>query len=184
MPNYDEKFFETASSEQLRQFRNTLNMEEVSADQLRQLDDLIVDRKVEERMTKLTADQQRLARAKELDAKAYKMWPELKDKDSEFYQTVNAMLEDNGDDSYDSLLNAANAVGLEMGLQPAGVRRNVGPGMEKIKGAGSGEEPDSGKDFLKRTRHVAEAYKDLIDINKEGVAERIAARAEEGSSND
>ena len=180
---YDEKFFAEATSAELKSFRSTLNMDEVSADQVAALDDLIVERTVNEKVQAALQQNEAKTRSKTLDEKAKKMWPELKDEKTDFYAAVNEYMEQNGADNPDSLLNAANAVGLEMGLQPAGREPVRTDPMKNIKGAkptGSSV-GEKGEEFLKKTEKVAKAFGNLIDMNDEKVRERVAQRAEENS---
>jgi hypothetical protein len=176
---YDEKFFQSATAAELRQFKRTLNLEEVTESQLEALDDLIIERAVEEKYTKLTTAQEKKAKAKQMDEQAYKNWPELKDEESEFYKAVDTYMGEHGLDREDSLLAAANAVGLDMGLQPAGRRDAGGDPMGKIKPAKpTGATKKVEDEFLSKTADVRRDLANLIPVGDEDFLERVAARAE------
>ena len=123
--------FNTASSAQLKAFKKSLTLDEATTEQLlqvEQLDELIIERMVDERMAGV--EQKHLFREKagKLDKKAHKDWPELADTKSDFAKKVNAFLEEAGGGESDpaALLNAANSVGLDMGMVPSARRDGAG----------------------------------------------------------
>ena len=181
---YDEKFFAEATAAQLKEFRKTVNLEDADPMQVVALDELIMERMVDERVNGSLAQQRQKEQAKKLDQKAYQMWPELKDEKSDFYKAVNEYMEQHGADGAESLLHSANAVGLDLGLQPAG--RTPGKGGDKsgkIKGGENYKEDTKPDDaFFKKTEKIAKAFGNMIDLSDEKVRERIAARVEEDAS--
>lgn len=150
-----------------------------------QLDAIIMQRSVDEKVdVAMHKVEQRNASASN-DAKAVRDWPELKDKESHMYKGVLAELEKDPDSKDDptAFRDAANRVGLEMGLLPEGFQpaRSDGDPMGAIgggEGAPVDKNDDTGEQFLKDTEKVAEAFSELIDLKDDKVRARIAARAE------
>lgn len=175
----------TATAAELRVFRRGLNLAEATPDQLRQvdeLDDLIVDRLAEEKVAALESKMSFREKASKLDKKAYSNWPELNDPESDFAKKVNTYLEEMGGVDSDpvALFNAANAVGVDLGMVPAARREPQGSDpTSKIKG-GSGDAPTGTEpktEFLDRTTKIAAHYADLIDLTNPEVRARLEERA-------
>jgi len=125
-------------------------------------------------------------RGEKLDASARKRWPELDQEDSEFSRAVADRIELLGlMDDPTALYKISNEVGQEMGLQPSGTR---GPGAAgtppgktdsgKDQNGDDGED-GSGQKFLKDTKNIREAFRNIqgIDVDDpkflEGVANRV-----------
>ena len=122
--------------------------------------------------------------AKKLDAKAHKLYPELKDKDGEFYKKTDEYLEKLGTGKTDpnALITASMLAAEELGIEPVSTRatpdpKNTGKGNEgKPVESAEGE----GKEMFKRTDTLATmlANEGVLDLNKDGVKDRIAENRE------
>lgn len=111
---------------ELRTLRRGLP-DDTPTDQVQQLDDYITDRAVEDKARELyrnesTRDQYaRLER--KANEKAMDRWPELRKRSGPFFAKVNQVLQDRGnfaENDPEAVLNAANEVGFQLGLTPAG----------------------------------------------------------------
>lgn len=171
----------TATSEQLRAFRSNIRGQEgVTQEMIDDLDMLIIDRTVTEKMDSgITQFQQTQAKDKN-KSRAEKRWPELRDPESDFYKEVMKRVEDRGD-SATALLDAANEYGLEQGLLPEGIQPGKGgTSMESIGAGGGGAEDDRGETFLENTKDIAAKFEaaGLLDMSDEKTRKNIMKHAE------
>jgi hypothetical protein len=170
---------ETATSKELRAWRRTLDMDELPPGAAEELEELILDRAVSEKVAAEGAAGAAKQQAKSLDEQAYKRWPELKDKESDFYKRTNELIGD--DKSPGALLHASNEVAFQMfgktstRVPPTGI---VSSGRSDNAPASGGNSEDS--DFLHRTSklHSLLVGEGLLKGDKETLA-RIATRAKE-----
>ena len=171
----------TATAAQLRAWKRSLDPEEMAANPhaLAELDDLIIERAVEENVAKVEAKMETRNSAKTYDKVAYDRWPELKDKESDFYQEVNALLED--DNSADALLKASNEIGYKMFGRPGKTPRpdTVAPGNSDDAPV---DKPIN-REFLERTAGIRDAFANEGMSFDEDRLNRIADRAEEDTDN-
>lgn len=178
--------FETATAAELRAFRKKLKMEELTPDQLQLVDDLndlIEERIASEAVERALKGKDLKEKSKKFDERAYRMFPELKDKESDLYKKADAYLGeiDPAGTSPMALLNAAQLAAEDLGMAPVTDRASGGDKIDRMKG-GSGEdkpEPSPGKDFLKRTKGTMGKYfADLIDLSDDRVVDTIERVAE------
>lgn len=131
------------------------------------LNDRIADLTVAEGLTAGMAARDKRDSAKAMDAKAYKRWPGLRDKESEFYKAVETVMEARGDSETNerALMDAANEVGMEMGEAPVGwVPAESAMKMMNIK-AGGDEGASEGSSIKYTDKH----QKTLDFLAKEGL---------------
>ena len=128
--NAGPKTVEQMSLTELRNLRNSLP-EDSDAGQVAALDGLIMERTIDDRARALVeAESKRFTfkqREDNANEVALERWPELRQR-GEFYAKVSQKLDGMGDIANadpDAVLNAANNVGIEMGLSPANGLRNA-----------------------------------------------------------
>jgi len=174
---------ETASAAELKRWKQTIDWDDAPPGSLDQLNDLIIERTVEERVEASQNKLQAGTKAKQADEMAMRRWPELKDKESAFSKRVAELMA--GPDAPSSLLHAANEVGIQMfgnGAQRV-------PPLNMVASGHSDNAPEFGDNFndanfLKRTEKLQNLLvgEGLIKNDPETLA-RIAARAKEDTSN-
>ena len=181
--------FETATSDEILTWANSQDWTNAESGVREQVDAIILDRKLKETVSSAMSDFERKRDGKENDQRARDRWPELKNKESELYKKVQEKLDGNPTALTDpfALLNAANDVGLSLGLLPANMlpERGKNEPMDGIAGgAGSNAQAEDSTDaFLKETEKIGAAFGDLINLKDEKVRERIAANAEREADN-
>lgn len=184
--------FKTATSAELKAVRKEFRVKARAGDMtdeqlagMDELDDLIADRVLDEKMATVANTEDFKAQAKKFDAKAKGMWPELKNPDSAFTKKVDAALEASGralDDPM-ALLNAANLIGIEEDMSPSGVHDpEKDPALTKVKsgesGVPAGEGNDNGKDHVDNTPDIGHMFRDMLDLNNKDVRATIQAHAD------
>lgn len=178
--------FATATVAQLRAFRRNLKMEELSPEQLALVDDLndlIEERIASESVERAFKSRDTKDKAKKFDERAYRMFPELKDKESPLFKAADKYLGEMDPDGMSpmALLSAAQLAAEDLGISPVSERTGGDDRINKMKG-GSGEDkptPGAGKDFLKRTKStMGQHFADLLNLSDEKVLEKIEAAAE------
>lgn len=124
-------------------------------------------------------------KAKEFDAKAKTLYPELKDENSDFYKAVDARLEEMGTAKTDpaALYNATLQIAKEQDI-PASGSQNPGDPTGKIKPSGGSDPHGSGgtKDHVDATPETAGLFKNLLDLNDPKVRAEIQKNKEAGGN--
>jgi len=157
---------------ELKQLHGTLDEENSTPEQRAALQDFILDKIVEERVDAAMGKVQKSTRAKELDAVAKKRWPQLNDPESDFFKKVEAEVEARGDIGTNerALLDAANAVGMDLGEAPSGWTPSEN--VRKVHALKPSGDPDGGGEssgqFVEKhqgafDRLVKEGYLDKDD---------------------
>jgi len=170
------------NSAELKQVRTSLpadhDPKEVAA-----LNDRIMEVSIEEGIQSGMGRLETRQTARELDTQAAKRWPELKDKESDFYKAVNAELESRGDSETNprALNDAANKVGLDRGMVNNGWAASADTAkIMGIKAPGEHDGNDGdGQSFTKANADILEQMSEFIDTKDEKVLERIDAAVEE-----
>ena len=178
-----------ATSAQLTQWRNEQNWDDAPPGALDQLDAIIAQRTVDEKVAVAMGNYQRKETGRKNDVQALRDWPELKDKESDMYKAVTLEMDQdpNALEDPNAFANAARKVGLSMGMTPAGFTpaRTGSDPMDAIgggSGTGGHEGNDPGQEFLEGTKEIAKAFDGLIDMTDKDVRARIAKRAEDNSN--
>ena len=110
---------ETATAAELKQWKREVDWDTAPDGALDQLNELILERTVEERVTSGLAGAAQRTKAAEMDALALKRWPELKNKESDFYKRTMALMPE-GTPQPGAMLAAANEVGIQVYGGPSG----------------------------------------------------------------
>jgi len=166
---------------ELKQLYSTLDDDNSSPEQRAALNDFIIEKMVDERVDAAMGRVEKVGKAKELDGIAKKRWPQLADLESDFAKRVEAELEARGDADSNprALLDAANAVGYELGEVPAGFkpsetsRKNFAikpSGDPDAPGDGSAKFVDKHKNVFNRL--MKEGY--LKEADAEKINEKVA----------
>jgi hypothetical protein len=111
---------ETATSTELKQWKKTVDWETAPDGALDQLNELIMERAIKEQVGAGLAGAAQRTRAAELDALALKRWPELKNKESEFYKRTMELIPQGSEDTPGAMLAAANEIGIQVFGGPSG----------------------------------------------------------------
>ncbi len=161
---------------ELEQLRAGLNPDDTSPQDIKALDDHIITVKIQEGVTAGISQFQSKQEAQKLDEVAYKRWPKLRDKESEFYKKVNEEMEARGAKPSDkhALFDAANAVGFESGEVQEGFTPSENTqAIMKIKSA---NDQDAGSDKTPYT----ESKSSFLDVlTKEGFLNKDNAESME-----
>lgn len=165
------------SAAQIRAFKRTLDPESTPVEVFEELDELILDKRVEERVASSMAATRAISDGERFDEMAFKRWPELKNEASDFRKKVNELID--GDESPKALYNAANDVGYEMfgrGAQRTPPASGVAPGRSDTDPGDS--TPDGGK-FVKSTDKLRTFFEGegLLKATPEALARIEAASA-------
>jgi len=178
------KSWEDYTAAELQKFKAGLKVEDLKPDEAAQipaLDALIAEKLATEAQEGVQKAETFKRLSKKLDARAHKMFPELKDKDGEMAQKTNEYLEQLGTGTTDpnALLTASLLAADDLGVEPVSSRATPDP--EKTGTGGKGkpiksEEPETDALFT-RTSKLAKMLEaeGVLDLSKEGVKERIAA---------
>jgi hypothetical protein len=175
----------TATSDQLKQWRDGQNWDDAPQGAKDQLDAIIAQRYTDESVAAAMGNYRRKEIGRKNDEKALRDWPELKDENSPMYHAVTAEMESdpNALEDPNAFANAARKVGLGMGLTPAGFTpaKSGGGDMDTI-GGGDGvagrEGVEPGVEFLEATKDIAKTFGGMLDMNDPKVRAEIAARVE------
>ncbi len=168
---------ETATAAELKQWKKTVDWETAPDGALDQLNDLILERMVEERVGAGLDGAAQRAKAAELDAIAMKRWPELKNKESEFYKRTMELIPKGAEQTPGAMLAAANEAGIQIYGGPSG---RIPPGG--IAGGRNADAPGNAtnddSNFLQSTSKLRDllAGEGLIQDTPE-VRQRLAANA-------
>jgi len=111
---------ETATSAELKQWKKSVDWDTAPDGALDQLNELILERAIKEQVGAGLAGAAQQTRAAELDALALKRWPELKNKESDFYKRTMEMIPAGTEKTPGALLAAANEVGIQVFGGPSG----------------------------------------------------------------
>ena len=174
----------TATSDQLKQWRDGQNWEDAPQGAKDQLDAIIAQRYTDESVAAAMGNYKRKETGRKNDEMALRDWPELRDKESDMYKAVTVELENDPSALEDpnAFANAARKVGLQMGLTPAGFTPAKSDGGMDAIGGGTGtagrEGVEPGQDFLDRTKDIAKTFGSMLDMNDEKVRAEIASRVE------
>jgi hypothetical protein len=171
------------SSAELQQMRAQIDEDELDAQQkagLRQLDALIAKKIAEETVAEKERTDLLRKNAGKMDAKAKALFPELKDRESEFSKRVDDYLESMGTATSDpgALLQAAFMVADELGVSPtmgsrAPKEMKVGTSNKEV-GADEGSE-----DFVSKTKHLHDMFSSMgLNLEKDEVRERLNQQAD------
>lgn len=171
---------------ELRDWRDAQTWDDANPGDLDKLNAIIMQTEIKEQVGAAVKDIEVKDAGRKLDEKALKDWPELQDKESPMYKKVEDELakDPHAMEKPSAFADAANRVGLEMGLTPAGFTpaRGKDEPMEGIGGGegrgekGEGSEP--GKEFLERTGKIAGAYSKLLDMSDEKTRAAVVANVE------
>lgn len=139
---------ETATAAELKAWKKQVDWDTAPDGALDQLNELIVERMVEERVGAGMASVAAKTKEQQLEDLARKRWPELRDDKSEFYKLTQELLPEFG-----SLIAAANEAGLRKYGSPTGkVPPMSGVASGRSEGApGSGYGGPEGDNFVERT---------------------------------
>ena len=164
---------EKATAKELRQWRSEIDWETAPPGSREQLDDLIIEKTVTERVEAAQAKVAQKTKEQVAEDQAYKRWPELRDTESPFAKRTKELMEKDGM----SILAAAN----ETAFQLLGTASTRVPPVGVVAGGRSdanvsGTEPS---EFLQRTSklHSLLVNEGLLKGDAETAA-RIANRAE------
>jgi hypothetical protein len=168
---------------ELKNLMATLDDDNSTPEQRAGLQEYIMDRIVDEKLDARMERLQTHTTAKELDTIAKKRWPQLTDPESDFYKKVEAEVEARGDIDTNprALLDAANAVGLQMGEAPDGwsPSENVRK-VHALKPSGDPDAPGDGEDkFVIKHQSAFERLKKegyLDDDDAEAINARVGGR--------
>jgi hypothetical protein len=166
---------ETATVAELKAWKKTVDWDTAPDGAIDQLNDLIVERMVEERVGASVAKAAEQTKAQQRDEAAKRRWPELRDEKSEFYKLTQELLPEFG-----NLIAAANEAGLRKYGSPSGkVPPMSGLASGRSEGApGGGYGVDEGNDFVERTSPLRKLLEGegLLKVTPEAL-QRITANA-------
>ncbi len=169
---------DNATAKELREWRKTIDWSEAPEGALDQLNDLIVERMVREGITGAIADTTATQKAAQQDELAMKRWPELRNKESDFYKRTMELIPESERTKPGRLLAAANEAGFQMYGNPSGrvPPETMAPGRNGDVRDGSGNTDK--ESYLARTsklRGILEG-EGLLKATPDAL-ERIAATA-------
>ena len=173
------------SAAELREFRKTLDPEKVDQVAFDQLDALILSKEVEVQVQVAVQGMRNKDEGKKFDGEAIRDWPELKDKKSDMYKRVQAVLESDPGalENPKAFKNAAMEVGISMGKTPVGFTplKSEGdpmPGIGAGESGGDGGGSTGGEEFLKKTEDIADTFSDMLDLGNKDTRASVIARIE------
>lgn len=141
-----------------------------------------IDEEIDRRFGAFRREETFKARRKEATEQAYKQYPELKDKKSEFYKTIEDRLQGRKDELLSNptlTLDIANAVAIETGYH---VKKTVTPTPEPPKKRGKPVNADTPDDELVTDEEVdklASRFQSALPTGKEFDKARIKKRMAE-----
>lgn len=188
--NTGPKTVEQMSLTELRTLRSGLPADS-DAGQVAALDSLIMERTIDDRARALVdAESKRFTfkqREDSANETALERWPELRQR-GEFYAKVSQKLDSMGDIANadpDAVLNAANNVGIEMGLSPAnGLRSAPSRGRQtptNVAGANTGPGAEDGTPTLsdEKAAEIASSLAGALPAGKKFDLKAVKARTEQ-----
>jgi len=166
---------EKATVAELKQWKREVDWDTAPDGALDQLNELIIERTVEERVTYGLDKAAKQAQETQRDEAAKRRWPELRDEKSELYKLTQELLPEFG-----SLMAAANEAGLRKYGSPSGkVPPTSGVASGRSADApGGGYDGGHGDDFNERTSGLRQLFvnEGLLKETPEAL-QRIAASA-------